>query len=71
MLESILKLAAEKGLTQIPPEANYLITLTQEIESYVDAEIFRQAAEEIRAGKNRTMKSPYAQVIRSYIQEYS
>ena len=69
MLESILKKAAEKGLTKIPPEVNYLLTLTEQIESYVDGEIFQQAVEEIRAGKNRTMNSPYAKELRCYIQE--
>lgn len=69
MLDSILKKAAEKGLTKIPPEANYLLTLTEQIESYVDGEIFQQAAEEIRAGKNRTMNSPYAKELRCYIQQ--
>jgi hypothetical protein len=69
MLASILKKAAEKGLTKIPPEANYLLTLTEQIESYVDGEIFQQAAEEIRAGKNRTMSSGYAKAICGYIQE--
>ena len=69
MLESILQKAAEKGLTEIPPTANYLITLTEQIESYADREIFQAAAEEIRTGKNRTMNSPYAEAIRYYIQE--
>ncbi len=69
MLESILKLAAEKGLTKIPPEPNYLITLTEQIESYVDGEIFQEAAEEIRTGKNRTMNSTYAKQLRCFIEE--
>ncbi|MCP6761968.1 MAG: hypothetical protein NHB32_25190 [Fischerella sp. CENA71] len=69
MLESILKKAAEKGLTKIPPSANYLKTLTEQIESYVDGEIFQEAAEEIRATKNRTMKSVYAEQLRCYLQE--
>ncbi|MEL6459989.1 MAG: hypothetical protein AAFQ91_17340 [Cyanobacteria bacterium J06621_15] len=69
MLEIILKKAAEKGLTKIPPSANYLMTLTEQIESYLDGEIFQQAAEEIRAGKNRIMSSTYAQKLRCYIQE--
>ncbi|MEO1374295.1 MAG: hypothetical protein AAFW70_08240 [Cyanobacteria bacterium J06635_10] len=69
MLERILKLAAEKGLTEIPPTANYLRTLSEQIESYVDGEIFQEAAEEIRAGKNRTMSSAYAQQLRCYIEE--
>jgi len=71
MLESVLKKAAEKGLTKIPPEANYLIALTEQIESYIDGEIFQEAAEEIRTGKNRNMSSVYAQAIRSYIQEFT
>lgn len=69
MLEIILKKAAEKGLTKIPPSANYLLSLTEQVESYVDGEIFLQAAEEIRAGKNRTMSSVYAKELRCYIQE--
>ncbi|NJM20968.1 MAG: hypothetical protein HC836_20985 [Richelia sp. RM2_1_2] len=71
MLESVLKKAAETGLTKIPPEANYLIALTEQIEFYVDGEIFQEAAEEIRSGKNRNMTSVYAQAIRCYIQESS
>lgn len=69
MLETVLRKAAEKGLTKIPPEANYLMNLSEQIESYVDKEIFQQAVEEIRAGKNRTMNSPYANQLKSYIQE--
>ncbi|MEM6402942.1 MAG: hypothetical protein AAF757_22400 [Cyanobacteria bacterium P01_D01_bin.116] len=69
MLDIILKKAAQKGLTKIPPEVNYLLSLTEQIESYVDREIFQQAAEEIRAGKNRTMSSSYAKQLRSFIQE--
>jgi hypothetical protein len=68
MLESILKKAQEKGLTKIPPEANYLRALNEQIESYVDEQVFIAAAEEIRAGKNRTMDSLYAQQLRSYIE---
>jgi hypothetical protein len=71
MLESILKKATEKGLTKIPPEANYLKTLMEQIESYVDGQVFQAAAEEIRAGKNRTMDSLYAQQLRSYMQTFT
>ncbi len=69
MLEAILKLAAEKDLTKIPPEVNYFRNLTQQVELYIDKEIFQEASEEIRTGKNRRMNSVYAQAIRSYIQE--
>jgi hypothetical protein len=68
MLGSILQKAAEKGLTQIPPSANYLKTLMEQIEVYVDAEVFQAAAEEIRTGKNRKMTSIYAEKLRGYIQ---
>ncbi len=71
MLESILKKAAEKGLTKITPQPNYVLALTEQIESYADGEIFQQAVEEIRAGKNRTMDSAYASVILGYIHELS
>ena len=68
MLESILKKAAEKGLTKMPPEAGYLKAVTEQVESYVDEQVFQAAAEEIRTGKNRTMDSLYAQQLRSYIE---
>ncbi|AFY58573.1 hypothetical protein Riv7116_6224 [Rivularia sp. PCC 7116] len=68
MLEGILKKAAEKGLTKIPPEANYLLALTEQIESYLDGEIFQQAAEEIRVGTNRKMSGVYANQLLAYIQ---
>lgn len=63
MLESILQLAVEKGLTQIPPEVNYFNNLIEEIESYLDREIFQQANEENRTGRNRQMNSAYAKAV--------
>jgi hypothetical protein len=68
MLEAILKKAAEKGLTKIPPEVNYLTMLTEQIEAYVDGEVFQAATEEIRSGNNRQMDSVYAQKLRDYMQ---
>lgn len=68
MLENILNLAAQKGLTKIPPEANYFKTLIEQVESYIDTEIFQEATEEMRVARNRTMDSAYAEAIRCYIQ---
>ncbi|MEM7713027.1 MAG: hypothetical protein AAF349_05525 [Cyanobacteria bacterium P01_A01_bin.68] len=68
MLESILSLAEQRGFTSIPPKASYLKTLAEEVESYIDEEIFNEASEEMRAGRNRSMNSPYAQAIVSYLQ---
>ena len=65
LLDSILKKAEEMGLTKLPPEPNYLKTLAEQIEAFADTEIFQQAAEEIRAGKNRSMNSVYAQRLRN------
>lgn len=70
LLDSILKKAVEMGLTKLPPEPNYLITLAEMIEAFADAEVFQQAAEEIRAGKNRKMNSAYAQQLRIYLEQH-
>ncbi len=60
VLERVLDKANRMGLTPMPPEPDYLQTLIEQIEAFADAEIFREAAEEIRAGKNRSMHSVYA-----------
>ncbi|MGH8000412.1 MAG: hypothetical protein ACREPR_13515 [Brasilonema sp.] len=69
LLDRVLKKAEEKGLTKIPAEPNYLKTLAEYIEAFADDEIFREAAEEIRSGKSRSMNSLYAQQIRKYIKQ--
>ena len=61
LLVSILEKAREKGLTENPPKLEYLQSLTEQIEAFADAEIFIEAAKEIRAGKNRKMESIYSQ----------
>jgi hypothetical protein len=67
LLDSILKLAQQKGLTQIPPEPDYLKILAEQIEIFADDEVFQAAAEEIRAGKNRSLNSPYAQMLKQIL----
>jgi len=66
VLDSTIALAQEKGLTQIPPEPEYLKTLIEQIEAFADVEFFKEAAEEIKAGKNREMNSLYARQLRVY-----
>ena len=61
LLATILEKAKEKGLTEIPPKLEYLQSLTEQIEALADAEIFTEAAKEIRAGKNRQLNSLYSQ----------
>ena len=61
LLTSILEKAREKGLTENPPKLEYLQSLIKQAEAFADAEIFTEAAKEIRAGKNRKMESRYSQ----------
>ncbi|MDJ0717454.1 MAG: hypothetical protein QNJ54_25085 [Prochloraceae cyanobacterium] len=71
LLESILKKASEKGLTKIPPEPQYLKTLAELIEAFADEEVFFEATAEIKAGKNRSLKSLYAQELRLYFKQHT
>jgi hypothetical protein len=66
VLEHVLDKANRMGLTELPPEPDYLKTLVEQIEAFADAEIFREAAEEIRTGKNRSMQSVYAHSLRLF-----
>ncbi len=67
LLDTILQKAHAKGLTPIPPEPEYLKILAEEIENFLDVEVFIEAGEEIRAGKNRSLDSLYAQKLRGYL----
>lgn len=69
LLKPILEKAQSKGLTSTPPEPSYLKTLAEQIEVFVDAEIFAEAASEIKAGKNRSMDSVYAQQLKRYLEQ--
>lgn len=69
LLDKMLKKAQSMGLTKIPPEPDYLKTLAEQMEAFADEEIFREAGEEIRAGRNRSMNSLYARQLRLYIEE--
>lgn len=71
LLDVVLKKAEQQGLTQNPPEPDYLRSILEQIEAYVDAEVFQAAVEEIRAGKHRSMNSVYAKQILSYIAKHS
>ncbi|MEC4816051.1 MAG: hypothetical protein SAK29_22685 [Scytonema sp. PMC 1069.18] len=71
LLDRILKKAEEKGFTKLPPEPDYLRNLTEYVQAFLDQEVFTEAAEEIRAGKNRSMKSAYAQQLLQYLDQCS
>ena len=69
LLEKFIKLATSKGIIDQSPTPNYLSTLCQQLEQYVDTEVFAAAAAEIQSGKNRSFNSPYAQKLKEYLQQ--
>jgi hypothetical protein len=69
LLDKMLERAGKMGLTQIPPTPNYLKELIEQIEAFADAEIFTEAAAEIKTGKNRSLQSLYAKQIRRYLEQ--
>lgn len=71
LLDRILAKARELGLTKIIPEPDYLKSLAEQIEAFVDEEIFQEAAAEIRAGQSRSMDSLYAQQLHLYFKKYT
>ncbi|MEH2000337.1 MAG: hypothetical protein V7L00_16580 [Nostoc sp.] len=71
MLEKTLEKSRSMGLIKTIPEPGYLKTLVEQIEAFADQEIFQEAVEEIRAGKNRQMKSLYARQLRLYLEQHT
>lgn len=69
VLDRALEKAQIMGLTKIPPEPDYLKTLAEQVEAFADGEIFQEAVEEIRTGKNRSLNSLYAQELRLYLNQ--
>jgi transcriptional regulator with XRE-family HTH domain len=70
LLHCILKKAEELGLTTIPPAPDYLSNLMQQLEAFVDEQVFLQASAEIRTVKNGSMGSLYAQHLCQYLENY-
>ncbi|WP_100897497.1 hypothetical protein [Nostoc flagelliforme] len=71
LLDRTLEKGRSMGLTKTIPEPDYLKTLVEQIEAFADQEIFQGAVEEIRAGKNREMNSPYAQQLRIFLEQHT
>lgn len=69
LLRIILHKASLKGFTTSPPEPDYLKNLAEQIEAFVDQEVFHEAAAEIKVGKNRSLNSLYAQKLRLYFEQ--
>lgn len=71
MLNKTLEKGQSIGLTKTIPEPDYLKTLVEQIEAFADQQIFQEAVEEIRAGKNREMNSLYAWQLRLYLEQHT
>ncbi len=71
IISEILHKAQEKNFSISSSSQEYLTNLANEVECFADTEVFKEAAEEIRAGKNRTMNSLYAQHLRVYFKNNS
>ncbi|WP_273770645.1 hypothetical protein [Nostoc sp. UHCC 0926] len=71
MLDKTLEKGQSMGLTKTIPEPDYLKTLVKQIEAFADQQIFQEAIEEIRAGKNREMNSLYAWQLRLYLEQHT
>jgi hypothetical protein len=69
-LKQTLAKAQKMGFTQQPPDPDYLSSVVEQIEAFVDTKIFQNAAEELRAGKNRSLNSIYAQHLILTLEKY-
>jgi len=69
LLNTLLEKARELGLTNIPPESDYLSNLVRQLEAFVDKNFFEEAQTEIQTGRNRKLNSIYAQCLRRYLEQ--
>jgi predicted DNA-binding protein YlxM (UPF0122 family) len=60
ILDRVLEKAKQLGAISDPLEPEYLHNVAQQIEAWVDREVFQAATEEIRTGQHRSMTSFYA-----------
>lgn len=67
LLDLLIQKAENLGLTRIPPDKNYLSHLVEQLELFVDSEVFDRALVEVMAGNNRSLESPYAEKLCHYL----
>lgn len=70
LLERILERANEFGLIGVSQEPDYLSNLMEQVEVFVDDELFNQAMAEIRSG-TRNRSSQYAEYLCRYLKSLS
>ncbi|HIK17854.1 MAG TPA: hypothetical protein IGS53_21560 [Leptolyngbyaceae cyanobacterium M33_DOE_097] len=64
LIHRILDKVKALNIIEFPASPRYLENLMQQLEAFVDEQIFQAALAEINASRNRTMDSIYAQHLR-------
>lgn len=63
LLAQVLAMVETQALAPWPPSPTYLQQLSEQLEAFIDEEIFRAAAAEMKAGSYRQLDSQYAQTL--------
>jgi hypothetical protein len=71
LCEFLIELGEKQGFKQLKQDPNSLNYLTQQVEEYLDQEVFNLAAMEIKAGKNRSFNSLYAKKLVTCLTSFS
>lgn len=63
LLAQVLAMVEAQALAPWPPSPNYLQQLSEQLETFIDEEIFRAAVAEMKTGSYRQLDSLYAQTL--------
>ncbi|MGV0024906.1 hypothetical protein [Phormidesmis priestleyi] len=69
LLHCILEKVRELNIVDFPVSPDYFSNLMQQLDAFVDEQVFQAAAAEINAGRNRSMESVFAQRLRQILNE--
>lgn len=69
LLHRILEKVRELAIVEFPISPHYLSNLMQQLDAFVDEQVFQAALAEINASRNRSMDSLYAQRLRQILDE--
>lgn len=69
LLHDILTKVRELEIVEFPVSPEYFTNLMQQLEAFVDEQVFQAAAAEINTGRNRVMESLLAQRLRHILSE--
>jgi len=69
LLHDILEKVRELKIVDFPVSPDYFSNLMQQLDTFVDEQVFQAAAAEMNAGRNRSMESLFAQRLRQILNE--